>query len=121
MAIPGLLKKPEITPNMLINAFCEVAEISYSMLKEKTRIRSVSTPRQTLMRLLYINFPRLTTTDIAALVNLENHATVIHAIKNTSNLLETNSNYRTYFMGILDGINKIVGATIEYKLKNRKL
>jgi chromosomal replication initiation ATPase DnaA len=114
MAMPGL-PRHQFTPNALLNAFCDVSEIPYDKLRAKDRSRILVEARQTLMRLLHLNFPnKLSYSVIANMVGLSNHATTIHGIKNTDNLLQTSSSYRTFYMGIVNGINNKLGVSINY-------
>lgn len=104
MAYPGIWEN-RLTPQKLINNFCEKVNVPYHLLQGKSRKREIVAPRQILMRLIKLNFG-LNLHEIGRMMN-KNHATVIHSINVIENLCDTDQEFKLRYNAIADHLTKI--------------
>ncbi len=94
----------EVTPNLIIDVVCEHFNITNDQVVSKSRSKDIAKPRQIAMYLC----KEMTDTSldgIGALLGGRDHSTVIHGIKETSKLYESDDNIKNTIDTIKKKIN----------------
>jgi len=101
---PGIYEST-LTSYRLTDSFCKINKVTMEELGSKTRYTPIVRPRQMLMRLLKLNFYKLTLGEIGNMFNRD-HATVLHAIRAIQNLYDTDRDFRAFYNGMITQLER---------------
>lgn len=101
---PGIYEST-LTSCRLTDSFCKINKVTMEELGSKTRYAPIVRPRQMLMRLLKLNFYKLSLEEIGNMFN-RNHATVLHAIRAIQNLYDTDKDFRAFYNGMITQLER---------------
>lgn len=88
-------KKKEISIDMIQKTVCEYFDLPQEVLHSKTRKREIVQARQIAM-FFSKNHTKSSLTTIGSRIGGKDHATVLHACRTVSNLVDTDRRFRTY-------------------------
>ena len=101
---PGIYEST-FTSYRFVDSFCKINKVTLEELSSDARHTEVRQPRQMLMRLLKLNFYKLSLKEVGNMFN-RNHATVLHAIKTVQNLYDTDRDFRAFYNSMINQIER---------------
>ena len=96
-----------ISPDVIINNICESYKINFEKIRTKTKKREIVEPRQVISFFIkkYTKKEKqsysgnnknvkITNQDIATILNIKNHTTILHSVKTVENQINTDKSFR---------------------------